>query len=240
MKMSDENMGTTHMETEGEVPTPAGHIREMSILDLRSAKTPEDLNGITGISEVGCILIPEHLTMALMRIPMHEVGVVAPIPQDANVVLQVGQIKLTGEALASGNADSILFIVGQLFLTTPVTSIGYKELRVTGQILAVRGSEAALGAKLRDFTGQTLYLPSKPRIIMGEETLGQAFLELLPEPESLVVMGVLTFDDDVTVDLLKSKITEIVLMGQIHAPKELVPLVQVITREKMGQIVSRE
>jgi hypothetical protein len=71
---------------------------------------------------------------------------------------------------------------------------------------------------------------------MGEETIGREFLELLPAPRALVVMGQLTFGEDVTVDLLKAKIPEIVLMGTIRTPPALLPLVQVLTIEKMGEI----
>ncbi len=212
-----------------------GHIREMGMLDLRSAKTPEDLSGITSIEEVGVILIPEHLTTVLATIPMKEVGMIASVPEGANVQTQLGQVRLSGEALAAGDPEAILVVVGQLFITTPVTQIGYKQIRGIGQVFAPRGSEGALGAKLQ-IQGQVFYLPADARTIMGDEKLGRQFLELLPKPVALVVMGQLTFTEEVTAELLQSKVTEIVLMGQIFAPEALVPLVQVLTVEKMGQI----
>jgi len=222
-------------------PLPgAGHIHNVDFLDLSSAKTPDDLQGITRITNVDCVLIPEHLMTALTRIPMENVDTVIPVPGGENLKLQVGQIRMTGEALSAGNAEDILFVAGQLFITTPVTSVGYREIRVHGQVMAPRGSEAALGAKLGRLTGQILYLPAKARTIMREETIGKAFLELLPEPAALVVMGQLTIEDDVTVELLQSKVPEIVLFGQIRAPQALVPLVQVLTTEHYGQIAAKE
>ena len=230
------------IENENGVSTPSpslsGRIHDMGLLDLRSAKTPEDLKGITGINDVGCIIIPENLATALMGIPMNDVGTIIPMPEGNNVQLHVGQIKLSGEAIAAGDPEDILFVAGQLIITTPVTNVGYQAIWAHGQILAIRGSETALGAKLKRLTGQILYLPAKARTVMGSESIGKAFLELLPEPTAMVIMGELTIEDDVTVELLQSKIVEFVLMGVIKAPKPLIPLVQVLTPEKMGEIVT--
>lgn len=217
-------------------PPLAGHIRNVGFLDLRSAKTPEDLSGITAISNVGCILVPQSLAVKLAQIPMNDVGAVVPFPAGENILCKVGQTWLTGEALAAGDPNSILFIIGQMFLKTPVTSVGYKEIHLHGQIMALRGSEGPLGVKLTEMQGQVLYLPADARMLMGDETIGREFLELLPNPQPLVVMGKLTFEDDVTVDLLKAKVPEIVLMGEIYTPQALLPLVQVLTFEKMGEI----
>jgi len=219
-----------------EITVPSGQIHEVGVLNLLSAKTAEDFKGITSISEVGVILVPEHLAAELMKVPMHEVGTVAAIPEGDNVNLQVGQIKLTGEALAAGDPERILVVVGQLCLTSVVPSVGYKGIHVTGQIFATKGSENAIGAKLISLQGQIFYIPANPRLIMGEESIGQEFLELLPEPVPLVVMGKLTIEADVTREMLKSKINEITLMGDLNVPKTLLPLAQVLTVEKMGEI----
>ena len=223
----------------GQAPTskPTGAIKEVGCLDLRHAKTPEDLSGISSITEVGCILIPPYLAPALMRIHMENVGAIIPVPEGENIKLRIGQTYLTGEALASGGAEDTLYVIGQLFITSPVTSVGYKEISVHGQMFAIRGSESALGSKLGSVQGQTFYLPAGARTLMGDESLGQEFLDLLPAPTAFVVMGTLTIEDDVTLELLKSKVTEFVLMGQIRVPKTLHALVQVLTVEKMGEIV---
>jgi hypothetical protein len=235
----DETNSGQEAESHEESATTAGHIHDLGLLDLRFAKTPEDLSHITRISDVGMVLISESMAPALMKIPINDVGTVVHIPDGVQVNCLTGQTRISGEALASGDPASILFIAGQFFVTSPITSIGYKEVRVAGQLFAPRGSEAALTAKLTQLTGQILYLPDNPRLVMGEESFGKAFLELLPEPTSMVIMGQVTFDDDVTVELVRSKLTEIVLMGQIHAPAALLPILQVITKEKMGQISAK-
>ena len=215
---------------------PSGQISEMGILNLLSAKVPEDIAGINSISNVGVVLIPEHLAACLAKIPMTDVGSIASIPTGENINLLIGQITLTGEALAGGDPEKILVVVGQLLIKNVVEAVGYKGIHAIGQICAIRGSEGPLGAKLIHLNGQIIYLPANPRFFMGSETIGKEYLELLPEAEPLVIMGELTIEKEVPAELLKSKIPEIVLMGLIKVPKHLHPLVQVLTKEKMGEI----
>jgi hypothetical protein len=136
--------------------------------------------------------------------------------------------------------DTVLMIVGQALITDTIPSIGFKEVRIVGQLLAPRDSQSVLSGKLTQLTGQILYIPPKSRLFMGNESINREFLELLSEPTPFVVMGNLTFEKDVTKDLVKEKIPEIVLMGNISAPLELATLVNVITVEKMGKIETYE
>ncbi len=228
-----------HKNNENEAPQD-GHIENMGMLDLRSAKTPEDLSYIKRIMNVGTILIPEHLSGVLAKVPMKNVGSTVAVPDGQNIKMQIGQIRLGGDAFVNGDPDTILFIVGQLFITTPVPSVGYKEVWVHGQVFGIRGSENTFGAKLGRAEGQVLYLPAEARVIQGSETIDNEYLEMLPKPCALVVMGELHFAEDVTKDLLKSKILEIVLMGVITAPQAILSLVKVLTAERMGEIISTE
>ncbi|MGI6207094.1 MAG: hypothetical protein ACOYEW_02675 [Anaerolineae bacterium] len=213
-------------------------ISDMGVLDLSSAQGPEDLAGIEEIHDVGAIIVPEHLMAALMRIPMHDVGSIVPFPQGARVSLQMGQTQLTAESLAAGTDDTILVAVGQIIITGRVQSVGYRELHVIGQLLAQRGSEAALAPKIAKLIGSVIYLRDleNARLIMGKERIGRAFLELLPRPSPLVVIGKLILEPDTPADLLREKVPEIALMGKIEAPAELVPLLQVLATEKQGVI----
>lgn len=217
-----------------------GRIGNVGLLDLRSAKTPEDLAYIKQITNVGTILIPEHLTGVLARVPMKNVGGVVGLPEGEKITMQTGQVRMGGEGFARGDAETILFIVGQLFVASPVASVGYKEVWVHGQVFAPRGSEDTLGAKLGRVQGQVLYLPGEARIITGSELIDAEYLELLPRPCAIVAMGELRFAEDVTKDLLKSKILEIVLMGTMAAPQSLLPLLRVLTPERMGEIFTLE
>ncbi|MBI1333612.1 MAG: hypothetical protein GC165_12125 [Armatimonadetes bacterium] len=230
--MTDENQ-----EQNSSNRTPrAGVIRDMGVVDLRFAKSPEDLNDIQMIRDVGVVLIPECAAAALNRIQVSDVGSMVILPSNVPVNCMTGQLKLAGEALAAGDPDTILVIVGQCFVTSTVPSVGYKEVRVVGQILVPRDSQAAFSSKLSQITGQILYVPGGCRTVMGKETIDREFLEYLKEPVPLVIMGKVTFASDVPKELLQAKISEIVLMGKITAPKELISLLNVITSEKLGSI----
>lgn len=130
-----------------------GMIKQVSTLDLSQLTSPEDLAAITGISEVAMVLVPESLAGAIWRIPMEQVGAVIPVPDGARVTVHTGAIALGGDALAEPGDHDVLVVTGALFLTTPVSKVGYRQVIVTGTVLAPTGSEAALGGALTKVTG---------------------------------------------------------------------------------------
>ena len=229
-----------NIETKGDDVRAAGDIQDVGMLDLRYAKVAEDLARIHSIKDVGLVLVPEHLAGVLAGVSMTDVGAVVPIPQEGKVNCLTGQVRLSAEMLESGDPDTILVIAGQAFIHGEMKGVGYKEIRVFGQLFAPRSAEAAISAKLTQLSGQNFFLPSDARTFMGEESIGKEFLELLDGPTALVVMGSLTIGAEVTRELLKEKISEIVLMGTLKAQPALIPLLQVITKEKMGTITAEE
>ena len=129
-----------------------------------------------------------------------------------------------------------MVIVGQFYITSEVTSVGCKEIQVTGQLLAPRGSEAALSGKISKVTGQVTYYTPPCRFVFAPETYGKEFLEMLQEPTSLMVFGPLEFENDVTSEVLKAKVKEITAFGPIRAPKRLIPTIQFLCVEVFGPI----
>lgn len=213
------------------------YLCNQGIVDLTWASKPEDLAGIAGFRQVGMVMAYEDLVATLYTIPMENVGLVVAIPREEHMILKVGQFVTTGESLATISADDLLFIAGQMIITTPVEKINARELQVHGQVFAPVGSESAIDSKLKKITGQILYYPAGTvRVIIGIDTFDRAFLEALPEPLVLVVVGNLTFAKDVPADLLKQTIRHIALMGNINAPKAIVPIVHVLTPQCFGTI----
>ncbi len=215
---------------------PRGRIEDMGLLNLMSAKSPEDFAFIEAIEDVGAILVPSSLAMALMKVPMEDVGTIVPVEDGVDFVVVSGQTSLTGESLAAGDPERSLLIVGQVFVTTRVEKVGYKGVHVVGQMFAPRGSEAALTPVLRNITGQVMFVPPDARLLFNEERYGKEFLEALPRPTPLVVFGTLTLEEDVEAELLRRVVPEVVLFGTIRAPRRLHPTLQVLTIEKFGTI----
>jgi hypothetical protein len=164
-------------------------------------------------------------------------GPVRYFPSGANVKIQEGMVKLSGKALvdAAGDANTILVVTGRLFITSPVEKVGYRQLIVAGQMLAPKASEDMLGPYL-EVQGQILWYAGTPRIFDGDDRFSAAFFELLKEPIMLIINGHAVVESDVTVDLLRAKVTEIILNGALEGPKHLIPLLQVLTTEKNGTI----
>jgi hypothetical protein len=93
-------------------------------------------------------------------------------------------LRLTGDFLARGDPDTTLVLTGQVIVTPPVTEIGFREIRVTGQLVLPRGCEAEVSAKLGNVTGQVIYCSfdkGMPRFFMGErESVGREFWSCCP------------------------------------------------------------
>ena len=233
-------MSTEDTMEDAQSSSRSGHISDVGMLDLTSAKTPEDLQHIRSLQDIGAILIPEHLSAALAGIQMQDIGAIIPIASGANVDMITGQTKLTGESLAAGDPETVLVIAGQVIITTRVEKVGYKALQIVGQVLAPRGSETALASKVKRLSGQLIYFAEGARFFIGSETVTGEFLEMLSASTPFLIMGELAFASDISDDLLREKVSEIALMGRITVPAHLAALVQFLTVEKMGEIAVRE
>lgn len=223
------------------MPKLSGDISNEGMLDLSWAQTEEDLKGITSLTNIGMIRIPVNLMGVISAIPRTNVGFIYPIKPGLKKEL-FGQLRLTGDFLARGDPETTLVVVGQFIVIPPVESVGFKDISVIGQMILPRGSEAVISGKMSDLMGQIFYITwdkGTPRFFLGNESIGQEYLELLPEPAPWIIVGNINIEDNVTLELLRSSVPEIVLIGNITAPKSLVPLLQVLTTEKVGNITPR-
>ncbi|MBN1400783.1 MAG: hypothetical protein JXA74_08090 [Anaerolineae bacterium] len=232
------------MTEKNEEQERSGIIRNMGILDLTWAESPEDLAEIKGIENVGVVRVRDELYPYVVRLPMHKVGVVERTHGKPGPTKELtGNTRLTGAYLAAGEPDTTLSITGTVVVMPPLEAIGFKELRITGMLILPEGSEALISPKLGNLTGQILYLPADagaPRFFNGKESVGAEFLELLPEPAPWIVNGSITIEEDVTRELLRAKVPMIILNGRITAPKALLPTLQVLAVQNNGQIRASE
>jgi hypothetical protein len=84
------------------------------------------------------------------------------------------------------------------------------------------------------------YYSGKPRFFVGSERFGRGFFEMLEGPMAMILVGDFAIEPGVPADLLKEKVSQILLAGDLQAPQELLPLVQVLTVEKAGNISAFE
>jgi hypothetical protein len=300
-----------------------GVIQDVAMLDLTPMTKAEDLAGITRISDVAIVLVPESLMPAAVAIPMDDVAMVIPVPDGVEVRNHTGALVMGGEALAGPDTENAMLIVtGTLILTSPVPRVTFRQVIVTGLVLAPHGSESALGAGLTRVTGSVDYYPlaegqdvkvstgqlraggevlanpgggpddilvvagqflvtgpvakvgyrrivvagqmlapadsqpalgpalvvkgqllwysGQPRFFLGKERFGRSFFELVDQPLTLALVGRFEIDPDVPAELLREKVAEITLLGKLIAPKQLVGVLQLLTREKLGEITVAE
>ena len=224
------------METKATANGQAGKISNVGILDFTGMKSEAELSKITEIEQVGVILVPESLQSALICIAQTNVGAIVPIPEGDKVRLQAGQIEISGESFANGEEDVVLVVAGQLIITSQVTKISFKKVVVVGQVLAPKGSESALGTAISVLGQIVYYAGENPRMFMGNDTLAKDFFELLEKPIFIFVVGMMHLEPDVTVQLLKEKVTGIAVIGKLVVPKALSAMAQVLTTLKVGEI----
>lgn len=149
-----------------------------------------------------------------------------------------GDVRLSGAGIANahGSPDDVLITSGRLVVTSKVTDVGYQLIAFGGELLAPRQSEELLTPVLTG-GGEIAWYEGDPRFLIGDETYGRAFFELLDDGERLAFAGDVTIaDDGVTPELVRQKVSDITLLGSIRAPKDVVPVLQIRTTEKCGTI----
>lgn len=214
-----------------------GEFRNSSFLDLSSMQSLDEI-GADKITNSGTLVVPERLIPELTKRDFRNSGVLIPVPDGVRVELAKSSMHVSGEELASGDENAILIIGGSLYVTSPVEKVGYREIRASGKVYIPQGSEAVVRAKLGHVSGPTLgyRYPSGAKIAAPDEMIGRAFLEALPGPTPLIVFGTVRIQDDVTAELLRDKISEIVLVGTASATRELTPVIQALVTQKFGEI----
>jgi hypothetical protein len=194
----DTSAATVHeVKNVGVANTIGRGVRNVGVLDLTGLDGPEALDGVTGLTNVGVILVPQPLLAKLGTIPMTNVGSTIPVPAGARPRMFTGETILSGEALANqdGSPEDVLIATGELVITSPVQRVGYGHFIATGEVIAPVGSEAALGAGLTRMTGELVYYPytegATVRVLTGTQRLtGQALANPTgQETDILLVVG---------------------------------------------------
>jgi hypothetical protein len=165
-----------------------------------------------------------------------------PYTEGSAVKVLTGDLRLSGTELANygGQPEDVLVVIGSLLITSPIEQLGYRRVVAIGAIVAPRASESVLVGRVDTLGAGIDYYGARPRVFNGRDSFSAAFFELLDEPITMIVHGRATFEEDVTPELLKAKVVEVVLNGRIAAPRRLVPLLQVLTPQRHGRITATD
>jgi hypothetical protein len=156
--------------------------------------------------------------------------------QDFKVL--AGQVKLSSAMLANpaGQPEDILIAAGQVVVTGQVSAVNFAQVIVAGQFVAPQASRDLLEPRVQAHGQVSWYRGDEARLIMEDTRFGPDFFRLLDHTVSLVVLADLMIEPGVTEAALREKVTDIVLFGDLTAPAELVPLLQVLAADAYGTI----
>ena len=202
--------------------TAAREIRNVGMLDLTGLESPDSLDGVVSIRNVGAIIVPEPLLARLSRIPMRNVGATIPVPPGARPRVFSGDTVLSGDALANpdGGKDDVLIVSGNLVITSPVTKVGYGQFIAAGEVIAPEGSESALGAGLTRMSGDLAFYPytagAAVRVRVGSQEMSGKDLANPSgqETDILLVVGTLA----VTSPIERLGYQQLVTVGTLVVP----------------------
>jgi len=189
---------------------------------------------------IGSVLAPRGSESALGPALAGGSGGVSYYPHrdDQDVRVLSGQVRLSGAMLANpaGQAGDILVTAGQVAVTGEISTLGYRLVMVAGQFAAPAASRDAIEPFVQIQGQAGWYQGENPRVFYQDTTLGPDFFRLLDEPVSLVVFGDLTIADGVTEDMVREKVTGVVLFGDATAPAGIVAVLQVLAGDTFGEI----
>jgi hypothetical protein len=165
-----------------------------------------------------------------------------PYTPGSSVKVLTGSTQRSGADLANSNGQptDVLVVVGHLVITGELTTLGFQHIVTIGSLIAPRAAEQLLAGRVTGLGHGVMYYSAPPRVFDGKETFSGAFFELLDEPITLVLDGKFTFEDDVTPQVLKQKVREIVFDGKLIAPRPLVPMLQLLATYRDGRIIASD
>lgn len=224
-----------------------GIIENVMVLDLTRMQSEKEFQSISKISNVVCIIVPDSLSSSLARIHLENIAEIITVPDQANIkIISGSNYTMSGDELinSQGDPDKDMLIVacGSLFIDSPVSQIGYKEIiTVCGDLIAPKESKSLLNPYITSKLSNSIFFEdSTPRLFSGKTSISKEFLELVEHPINLLVTGILQFDEDIPMQLVKEKVNQIYLTGRIIAPKELLPILNFLSIQNYGEIIENE
>lgn len=194
------------------------------------------------IHVTGSVLVPRGSEAAIGRVLEGTGAVTGYTWTEGQQFTSIGgQVSIGGGTLANalGEPDDVLLLGGQITITGPVGDIGFRQIIAAGQIVAPATARDVLEPRLVTHGQLGWYATDHPRTLRDAE-LSAGFLELLDERCSLIVLGDMVIGSDVTADLLRAKVADIVLFGNLTAPRSLLPVLQFLAEQAFGTIRAQD
>lgn len=219
---------------------PGGDNEVLVVLGGLMVTTPVERVGYREVIVIGAVLAPRGSESALGVGLTRVTGAVHYYTYVNGQRFQPlsGEIRISGETIANsgGTGGDVLMLAGDVIVTSQVKQVGFQEIFWGGRLIVPRASEGVLAPKLVG-GGELIWYGGEPRFFKGDEMFGRGFFEALRGPVALALVGDFRIENDVPAELLHAKLSELTLVGNLTARKELVSALQVLTTEKYGNLV---
>jgi hypothetical protein len=192
-------------------------VGNVGLLNLVNA-TDESIKGIERIENVGIVIYRKENAHLLTQMNIGNIGSSMEVPTGYR--LFNGVFNLDEVYLKSITEPVLLLVNGIVVIDRNVQADQVKEgllnLIVNGKVYSPAHLSGMTGKLLSKGSGAVeTYHGAPPRLENGKFNLTNSFLQSIDEPLYLVVNGLLTFAEDLSLDLLNEKIGKLEVNGKI-------------------------
>lgn len=192
-------------------------IGNVGLLNLVNA-TEESVKGIERIENVGLVIYGKENAHLLTRLNIGNIGSSLEVP--VGYRLFNGLFNLDQNYLSSIDEPVFLLVNGIVIIDKNVQAdqvqAGQLKMMVNGKVYSPSHLSGIAGKMLSKGSGAVeTYHGAPPRLENGKFTLTNSFLQSIEESLYLVVNGMLTFAQDLNVDLFNEKISKLEVNGKI-------------------------
>ncbi|MEH7013346.1 hypothetical protein V7087_21475 [Neobacillus niacini] len=192
-------------------------IGNVGLLNLVNA-TEESVKGIERIENVGLVIYGKENAHLLTRLNIGNIGSSLEVPVGSR--LFNGLFNLDQNYLSSIDEPVFLLVNGIVIIDENVQAdqvqAGQLKMMVNGKVYSPSHLSGIAGKMLSKGSGAVeTYHGAPPRLENGKFTLTNSFLQSIEESLYLVVNGMLTFAQDLNIDLFNEKISKLEVNGKI-------------------------
>ncbi len=195
-------------------------IGNVGVLDLRTA-TAEAVAEIGRIGNVGMVLHSPETASLAAQMNLGNLGATVEAPADARIIL--GQEIFKGDSFKHQTETTAMIIAGQVIFhpDIPVADLeqGLGHLYVSGQVLCSQALAGVIQSKIKHLAGQ-VQVYKYNRLIEGDLTLGEHYLQSLESDSALSVMGTLRLPHVLPDDVLAQKLQKVEVMEEVICCEE--------------------
>jgi hypothetical protein len=192
-------------------------VGNVGLLNLVNA-TDESIKGIERIENVGLVIYGKENAHLLTQMNIGNIGSSIEVPTGYR--LFNGVFNLDESYLKSITEPVLLLVNGIVVIDRNVQGDQVKEgllnLIVNGKVYSPAHLSGMTGKMLSKGSGAVeTYHGAPPRLENGKFNLTNSFLQSIEEPLYLVVNGLVTFAEDLSLELLNEKISKLEVNGKI-------------------------